>query len=204
MKVYPSIFDDEQKLLKAIIDLHCPVVDEPNYIVLDPMYSRGNFYKEILKPRLRSDINPQDEITEKADAKNLPIKTESIKSMILDPPFCFGIHGKVRENISAKRFTVLQDFKELEELYKGILKEAYRILEFGGVLIFKCQDYTDSKTTITHCLIYNWATELGFYAKDLAIFIRNQRIYNPNLKQRHFRKTHSYFWVFQKPPSPKG
>jgi len=28
-------------------------------------------------------------------------------------------------------------------------------------------------------------------------------VYNPNLKQRHLRKTHSYFWIFEKSTTPQ-
>ena len=51
---------------------------------------------------------------------------------------------------------------------------------------------------MTHCLVYNWALENGFYAKDLFILLSKQRIFNPNLKQKHARKFHSYWWVFVK------
>lgn len=193
MDIKKSVFTNEQELLKALIELHCP-----DGIELDPMYSKGNFYKEISKPRLKFDISPQTSDTQKGDAQNLPIQNSTIKTMILDPPFCFGIHGKVRENISAKRFTVLQNYNQMRLLYQNILKEAYRILQKNGVLIFKTQDYTDSKSTMTHALVYNWAIETGFYAKDLAILVRPNKIYNPNLVQRHLRKVHTYWWVFVK------
>lgn len=88
--------------------------------------------------------------------------------------------------------------KKLEEMYKGALKEFFRLLDKKGVVLFKCQDYTDSKTTMTHCLIWKWAIEQGFYVKDLAILINKRRIFNPNLKQRHLRKTHTYYFVLQK------
>jgi len=188
-----SIFEDEQHLLEAILKLHCI-----GHIELDPMYSKGNFYRGAYAPELQFDNDPQTLFTKQGDARKLPINSNSINTMILDPPFCFGIHGKTKDNISARRFTILKDYNELQSLYQGILKESYRVLKNRGVLIFKCQDYTDSKTTMTHCLVYNWATDVGFYAKDIVILINKQRIYNPNLIQRHFRKTHCYFWVFKK------
>ena len=142
-KHYGSVFEDEQELLMALIKLHCP-----NGIELDPMYFKGNFYKIIPKPKMIFDINPQVEECQKADAINLPINSKSVKSMILDPPFMFGIHGKTEKYYSSATHGILKDFKELEDLYRGILKEAYRVLQNKGILIFKCQDYTDSKTTI--------------------------------------------------------
>ena len=119
--------------------------------------------------------------------------------MILDPPFMFGKHGQTVNNVVNKRYTMFDTFEELESCYKGILSEAYRVLKKKGLLIFKCQDYTDSKTTMTHCMVYEWAKELGFYAKDIAILnLPISKIYNGNLVQRHLRKTHCYFWVFIK------
>lgn len=65
--------------------------------------------------------------------------------------------------------------------------------------MFKCQDYTDSKTTLTHCFVFNWATEIGFYAKDIAILVKPNKVYNGNTNQLHLRKIHTYFYVFKKP-----
>lgn len=192
-----SVFESESQLLGALLLLH----NNNRPIELDPMYSKGNIYKNLSQPALRFDINPTQNVNcEWGDARNLmpKVKPSSINSMLLDPPFCFGVHGKTKENISAKRFTILKDWAALRDLYKAILNEAWSVLKIGGILIFKCQDYTDSKTTMTHCNVWEWATKVGFYAKDLAIYINKNRIYNPRLKQRHLRKTHSYFWVFVK------
>jgi len=193
-KHFKSVFENEQELLKAIIDIH--LKGKP--IECDPMYFKGNFYKNGVKePEFKFDIRPQVLGVEKADARKLPIENESISSMILDPPFMFGGHGKQKEYYSSQTHGFLS-WKQLQELYQGILKEAYRVLKKKGILIFKCQDYTDSKTTMTHCLVYNWATEIGFYAKDIAILVKPNKVYNPNTIQRHLRKIHTYFWIFEK------
>ena len=193
-KHYKSVFENEQELLKALIDIHSAGMP----IHIDPMYFKGNFYKDgIVKPFHRFDINPQGDCL-KGDARNLPIEDNYSNNIILDPPFLFGIHGKTKEYYSSKTHTIFKNFEELEELYKAILKEAHRILKKNGILIFKCQDYTDSKTTMTHSLVYNWATELGFYAKDIAILVKPNKVYNSKTQQRHLRKIHTYFWVFNK------
>jgi len=194
-KHYKSVFENEQELLAVLFDIH----NGEKVIDCDPMYFKGNFYKDgIDQPNLCFDLNPQESWIKKADAMDLPLENNSIKSIILDPPFLFGIHGKAKEYYSSRTHTIFENFEGLETCYKGILKEAYRILDKKGVLIFKCQDYTDSKTTMTHSFVYNWATELGFYAKDLAILVKPNKIYNPNTTQRHLRKIHTYFWVFIK------
>lgn len=189
-----SVFDNEQELLRAILSLHAP-----DGIELDPMYFKGNFYKGINKPKLRYDINPQVEDVLKGDARHLGIVSSTIGCMVLDPPFVFGNHGKQKQYYSSRTHGILKNFDELKLLYCDILQEAHRILKSKGVLIFKCQDYTDSKTTFTHCHVWDWATQAGFYPKDLAVLHKPKgKIWNPKLKQRHLRKTHSYFWVFIK------
>ena len=190
-----SVFYSEQELLNAIITIHCP-----NGIELDPMYNKGMFYKKgiVDKPKIRFDISPQVDGIKKGDATNLPLESKSVNCMILDPPFLFGIHGKTENNVCSKRYTIIKDFATLRRLYMNIIKESSRVLKRKGILIFKCQDYTDSKTTMTHCYVYCFALANGFYAKDLCLLVKENKIFNPNTRQRHFRKVHSYFWIFQK------
>jgi hypothetical protein len=195
-KHYKSVFDNEQELLKALIELHLEGKD----IELDPMYFKGNFYKDgVNKPKYRFDLNPKADDVVQADATDIPLPDSSVERMILDPPFLFGVHGKTKQYYSSKTHTIFKDFDELYECYENIIKEAQRILKNKGVLIFKCQDYTDSKTTMTHVHAYHLATLAGFYAKDLAILVKPNKVYNGNTTQRHLRKIHTYFWVFVKP-----
>lgn len=193
-----SFFDNESECISALLEIH----NKGRPIDCDPMYNQGMFYNKpgsnVAKPRLRFDINSYADCA-CADATKLPLASKSIDSIILDPPFMFGTHGKTYNNRIQKRYSMFSSLAELELCYRGILREAYRVLRRGGVLIFKCQDYTDSRTTMTHCLIWQWAQQIGFYAKDLAILnLPKSKIYNPRLQQRHLRKTHCYFWVFCK------
>jgi hypothetical protein len=190
-----TVYQSEQELLKAIIKIHCPFG-----FYLDPMYFKGNFYKNIPEPVFRGDITPIADYVFNIDATNLKgFENNSIPDMILDPPFLFEIRNRKNSNYGANTHGILKGYSELENLYKSILKEAHRVLKLKGILVFKCQDFTDSKTTMTHCLVYNWAVGQGFYAKDLAIlWLPKNKIYNSKLTQRHLRKTHSYFWIFQK------
>jgi hypothetical protein len=190
--ILPTVYTNEQNLLESIISLH-----SPSGIELDPMYFKGNFYKRIKTPDIILDINSQIPKCIKSDARFLPINSNSIKSIILDPPFMFGIHGKTTSYYSSRTHGILHNFNELELLYKSIMAEAKRVLINKGILFFKCQDYTDNTTIMIHCYVWKWALELGFYPKDLAILhLPKNKIANPYLKQRHLRKVHSYFWVF--------
>ena len=158
IKHYKSVFENEQELLKAIIDIHLNGMP----IHCDPMYFRGNFYKDgIAKPFHRFDIKPPEGVDcAVGDARKLPFEDNYLSNIILDPPFMFGGHGKQKKYYSSRTHGFLS-WEQLQELYQDILKEAYRVLKKKGICVFKCQDYTDSKTTMTHVLVYNWATEIG-------------------------------------------
>lgn len=195
MKHYKSYFENEQELLKAILEIH----NDGKTFDCDPMYNKGNFYKQIEKPTYRFDINPIVDGCEKADATDLPLDDNSIGSIILDPPFMICTRESQRNYYSSRTHFYYNSNYDLINGYRNLLKEAYRVLKNNGVCVFKCQDYTDSKTIMSHCVVYNLATKIGFYAKDVAILnIPQSKVYNGKTKQRHLRKVHTYFWVFVK------
>lgn len=193
-KVIKSISFDEQEIIRDILYLHTD--NKP--IDCDPTYSIGNFYKNgLTEPKYKFDINPQIKGVVKSCSTNLPLDDNSIEVLMFDPPFMFEKRNRKNENIMNKRFSMYNNgFNELKEHYINSLIEFKRVLKRKGLLIFKCQDYTDSKTTLTHTFVHQWAQEIGFYAKDLFILLSKGAITNKGLKQRHARKYHSYFFVF--------
>ena len=194
MELIKSASNSQDEILQGIIKLHCPKGFD-----LDPTYSKGNFYKTIPQPTWKVDLLPQSDDVMECDCRSLPFENYELASVIFDPPFMFGAHGQTKNNIMNKRFTMFDSWAELESMYKASLKEFYRILKPRGILVFKCQDYTDSVTTLTHCLVYQWAKELGFQEVDLFIQVATSgRIYNPSLVQRHSRKFHCYWFVLRK------
>ena len=197
-KVVKSIQNSDRDVLFAIKQLY---LDGANYD-LDPCYSKGKFYEDLETPTMKLDKTPQDDgetIKNDIIEDGLPYQNNSIKSIVFDPPFMFGKHGKTEQNIMTKRFTMFDNWEELELMYKKSLQEFYRVLIKGGIVAFKCQDYTDSKTTLTHCYVYNWSIEQGFKVEDLFIMaFKGGRIWNSNLIQRHARKYHSYWIVLRK------
>lgn len=192
-----SVFNSEQELLKEVLKLHV----KKETFDIDPLFYKGNFYKEIPLPKFYGDkratllktlTNNIFNIIE-WDATKLPFDNNTFNNIILDPPFVIA-NRKSNFKSSTTNFGSYKNESELKENYYLLLKEAYRILNKNGICIFKCQDFTDTKTMMTHCLVYNLAVEVGFYAKDLAILVnpKNKPV-NNNLQQRHFRKIHSYF-----------
>lgn len=167
-KVIKSISYSQEEIIQWIMDLYCP-----NGFELDPTYSKGYFYKKLPEPKLKFDIEPQVEGVEQADCQNLPIRPDSVNSIMFDPPFVAGFSNKSDGGIIRKRFGSYKTIQhELWTMYRNALKEFYRILRPNGILVFKCQDVIDSsKQYLSHVEIINYAVSLGFYPKDLFVFL---------------------------------
>ena len=198
-----SISYDQSEIIKWILQLHVPT----GKIDCDPTYSIGNFYKNtgVEKPLYKFDINPQVDEVEYGDSRELPLEDSSINCMMFDPPFLATTGKSLSENndsnIINKRFGVYPSEQELHQFYIDSLKEAYRVLNDKGILIFKCQDKISSgKQYMSHCFIHDEAVKLGFYPKDMFVLLAKNRIVADwQLKnQKNARKFHSYFWVFEK------
>lgn len=193
---------DQAEILQNILKLHVP----DGVIDCDPCYSKGNFYENtgITAPRYRFDIEPQSEDVVFADCRNLPLADNSLNCIMFDPPF-LATTGKSlysnEGNVITRRFGVYPTEKELHQFYADSMREFYRILRKNGILIVKCQDKVSSGLQyMSHVFMMNQAVELGFYPKDLFILLSENRIYAKwqTENQRHARKYHCYYWVFQK------
>lgn len=195
-EVIKSVQNSDESILRAIQQMYLKGED----FDLDPCFSIGKFYGDIPLPKHKMDKTPQlPGVIENDILNGIPLESNSIKSIVFDPPFMFGTHGQTKNNIMTKRFTMFDSFVELKYMYRKALQEFYRVLIKGGIVSFKCQDYTDSRTTLTHCFVHNWAIETGFDVEDLFILVfSGGRIWNSNLVQRHARKYHSYWLVLKK------
>lgn len=197
-----SIGYDQGEIIRNILRLHVP----EGKIDCDPTFSTGAFYNGtgIDPPLLRFDIHPQAEGVTEADARHLPIPDNSLTCMMLDPPFLATKGRSLKEGNSNRinrRFGVYPDEKSLHQCYAEMLKEAHRVLKTGGILIFKCQDKVSSgKQYMSHVFVMNAAVETGFYPKDLFVLLaKNRLVANWQTRnQKHSRKYHCYFIVFQK------
>jgi len=196
-QVIKSIQNSDRDVLVAIKQLY---LNNENFD-LDPCYSTGKFYEDLERPFIKMDKTPQDDEVIQNDIMNgIDLKDNSIKSIVFDPPFMFETRNRENLNLMKKRFSMFHDgFEELEKMYKKALLEFHRILKKGGIVAFKCQDFTDNNTTLTHCFVHNWALEIGFKTEDLFIMaFKGGRVWNSNLTQKHARKYHSYWLVLKK------
>lgn len=199
MSVISTVSYDQYEIMRNIKTLF--LNDEA--VDCDPTYSKGVFYKEcggLPKPKLKFDLFPKTEDTLQADCRNLPLGDSSIQSIMFDPPFLVGYTKEKPTGLVGERFHGFAYIKDLWDFYDESLIEFQRVLKKKGVLVFKCQDTVSSgKQYLSHVHIINKAEELGFYCKDVFILLAKSRMIGHNHKnQKHARKFHSYFLVFEK------
>ena len=199
-EIIKSISYNEKEIQENILKLY----SELDFYELDPCYSKGVFYKKIKQPELKFDINPITKDTKQADVRKLPLKDNSVRSIMFDPPFIIGIPNgskdKKESNKTFNRFSGFFSKQEQSKFYFDSLKELYRVLKNGGVVAFKCQDTVSSgKQYLVHAEIIEMAQKIGFYVKDIFILLSNHRMNSGKWKvQRHSRKYHCYYLVLSK------
>lgn len=195
-----SYYESQESILDGIQKLYCPDGFE-----CDMTYGNGAFWKKRSQPRLKYDIDPQKPGVVKACSMMLPVDDASLKNCVFDPPFMTyvknGRQHKDRGVSLTARFGGYYRYEELEEHYRGTISEAWRVLEPGGFLVFKCQDIIHNhKMHCTHFKVMLMADLEGFRLKDLFVLGAKHRMPGPQKgQQRHARIYHSYFLVFEKP-----
>ena len=188
-----SISYSQAEILQNICALHIGQVEA------DVTYGSGCFYKNIMpEPRFNFDLAPRVPGVIAADVCRLPLRDGCMQSVMFDPPFLIktGPGAKLKERFGSQ----VGNMQDLHNFYFTAMREIHRVLAPKGWFIFKCQDGVLSGVNhFTHVMIYGMATQIGFKPVDLFILLAKHRMTDPTHKvQKHARKFHSYFWVFQK------
>ena len=190
-----SISYSQDTILSSIIHLHVPA----GKIQVDPCYNQGCFYKSgiVPEPDYIFDINPLSPQVQKADCRKLPFADNTIHSLVFDPPWITYPGKNICKNL--RKYGSFRTYNDLKKMYRASFKEFSRILKSGGILVVKCQDGTyGPHLTLTHIDdVILPCRELGFREIDLFILISKGRIERRDVIQRHSRKYHCYFIVFQ-------
>jgi len=197
-----------------ILALHVPKGAK----VADITWGQGVFWKKV--PSEDYDVHGSD-IKSGMDCRNLPYEDESFDCVVFDPPYMEGFFRRSQGHLGGsgthaafrKAYSNGQATEEggpkwhaaVVDLYIKGGKETARVLKKNGIFIVKCQDEVSAnRQCLTHVEIINGYAELGFYARDLFVIVRqNQPGVSRLIQQVHARKNHSYFIVFQKSRSTK-
>lgn len=198
-EAHRSLSTSQTEILQSVLALHCP-----DGVDADITFGNGVFWRDLPLPRRRFDIDPQVEGVEQASSTMLPLESESIGSVVFDPPFLTYVRTQREGNggmVMARRFSGYWTFNELTEHYRETLSECARVLRPKGVLVVKCQDIIHNhKMHAVHASVIAWAEFEGFRLRDLFVLGATHRMPSPNRKgtQKHARVFHSYFLVFEK------
>ena len=187
---------NQSEIIKNILDLHCP-----NGIEVDLTYGNGKFYDEIDPPMFCHDIQPLFDHVIKSDSGNLDYDDKVINSVMFDPPFLTYIKEGRKGNgdmVMANRFGGYWTYLQLKMHYTKSIIEISRILDYKGVLIFKCQDIVHNhKFHDTRGFVVSQCREFNLRLKDQFLLMANNRI-GKSGKQKHSRIHNSYFLVFER------
>lgn len=170
---------------------------------------RGEY--KIPVPKFLFDVYPQVDGVVKIDKwGRIPMDDNHIRSIVIDLPFIISPSNapsattEVKEgsNRIFKRFSAYYPVDNLYYSYYHWLKEAYRVLDEGGICIFKCQSQISGgvKHNIEEFSAVA-AESIGFKNIDKFVLLAKQRLISTNKyksEQKHSRNFTSVFLVLKK------
>lgn len=216
--VIKNISCDQSEILYNIMQLH----NNGQPFECDITASELKFYKKGKKdkydipiPKILMDVYPlREDIIKITPFQKLPLEDNSISSIVVDLPFVISpkdckskIENKDGSNLISNRFS---SFYPADELFENIywwIKECYRVVKDGGIVVWKFQSTVSGGRECWGApFSFMVADKVGFYIKDEFILEAKARLISASKinKQKHARKYTSTFWVFQKDPVLAG
>lgn len=199
--VFSCYEETNDAVFPRVLSLFVP----PGAKIADVTYGKGVFWRRI--PEGQFDLHATD-IAAGVDCRCLPYESESFRCVVLDPPYMHtpgGTAHRGHQNFETyygnnAAGSAAKYHEAVLDLYLQAGAEAYRVLEWEGFLIAKCQDEVcANQQRLTHVEIINGYAGLGLVCQDLFV-VKSRRKPGVSrlLRQRHARKNHSYFLVFRK------
>lgn len=209
--VIKNISFDQKEILHNIMMLY----NNGEPFDCDITASTLNFYRKkkndkysIPKPKYLFDVYPQtDEIVKITPFEKIPLEDNSIHSIVVDLPFLICpktapsiLDGSDKHNKMQKRFSHFYPLEELIYNQYWWLKECFRVLDDGGIVVWKMQNNISGGKQIWSSDFASLAAQAhGFYKKDEFILQAKTRLISGKIKQqKHSRKYTSSFFVFLK------
>jgi len=201
--VFTAHQGENAKVFPQVLCLYVPT----GQIVADITYGKGTFWKHV--PKSAYKLLATD-LARGINCRSLPYGDASIDCVVLDPPYMHTPGGTAHDghqnfeqyykNNGADGAGAKKYHEAVLDLYFQAGREAWRVLQPGGILIVKCQDEVcANRQRLTHVEIINDYVSVGYLIEDCFVLLRNNRPgVSRIIKQIHARKNHSYFLVFRK------
>jgi len=211
--VFSSYVGNNAEVFKKIMDLFVP----KGSTVADVTFGLGAFWNAI--PEGEYKLLPSD-LKTGVDCRALPFLDGEIDCVVFDPPYMEGLLRDDGSNAGNGTHSSFQNaysngerpdgldakwHDAVIQLYVQAAVEAKRVLKpKGGFYIVKCQDEVSACIQrLSHVEIIMNLWIMGFYPRDLFVITRTNKPGVTRTKgQKHARKNHSYFLVFETGATP--
>lgn len=168
---------------------------------IDVTWGRGKWWKHVKPPNLIA----HDKYTlDGVDYLNLPERDGSVTLAAFDPPY-ISPGGRTTSTMTDfnNRYGVDRVARTphlLDAEVERALRELWRVLEPGGIVLHKTANYiTSGKLHLSQIDAINSGIAIGFKLDEMLLHVGNVRAQPSGRKVRHARQNVSYLLVWRKP-----
>jgi len=190
-----TVHKSNEAALSAIMKVYA----REGMTVADVTYGKGVFWKHIDTKKYT--FSPSDLKTNGVDFTDLPYEDNSMDVVVFDPPYRYT-PAKNKATHHTDRYALhpsanLHRPSDVLALYRAGIVECERVLKKGGFLIIKTMDTIEaSKQHWMHIDIMQMGNDLT--CRDLVIVAPPSTVASRWKRQKHLKKTHSYFIIMRK------